>query len=96
MGKPVENELFLTKLQQIYQGTRAWGTVRVQVKRLFEERRQHKKSKAAERRQDRIEDCKDSSKEFSLIVKAATPKRKVCTVVNANQASSFEQKMNQV
>ena len=44
MGKPIDNELFLTKLQQIYQGTRAWGTVRVQVKRLFEERRQHKKT----------------------------------------------------
>jgi len=43
MGKPIENELFLTKLQQIYSGTRAWGTVRVQVKRMFEEHRKWKR-----------------------------------------------------
>ena len=81
MGKPIENEPFLQKLQQIYNGTRAWGTVRVQVKRLFVEQQKYKNSKAKERQQDRVEDCKDSSKEFSLIVKAATPKRKISTEV---------------
>ena len=96
MGKPIENELFLTKLQQIYNGTRAWGTVRVQVKRLFEERRQHKKSMKKQRQQDRVEDCKEQGKEFSLIVKAATPKRKICTEVKPNKAFDFEGKVNQV
>ena len=96
MGLPIENELFLQKLQQIYQGTRAWGTVRVQIKRLFEERHKHKKSQKKAREADRVEDCKDSAKEFSLIVKAATPKRKVCTVVEPSQAASFETKLNQL
>ena len=96
MRKQIENELFLTKLAQIYQGTRAWGTVRVQVKRLFEERRQHKNSQRKARQADRLEDCKDKSKEFSLIVKAATPNRKVSTVVEPSQASSFEQKLTEV
>ena len=79
MGKAIENEQFLQKLQQIYSGTRAWGTVRVQIKRLFEERRQHKISKAKERTADRKSDCQDPTKEFSLVVKAATPKRKIST-----------------
>ena len=96
MGRPLENELFLQKLQQIYNGTRAWGTVRVQIKRLFEERQKHKTTQKKARQQDRIEDCKDSTKEFSLIVKAATPKRKISTEVTASNASSFEQKMNQI
>ena len=45
---------------------------------------------------DRVEDCKDASKEFSLIVKAATPKRKISTAVTPNQAAKFEEKVNQV
>ena len=86
----------MQKLQQIYSGTRAWGTVRVQVKRVFEERRQWKRSQKQARQQDRVEDCKDSTREFSLAVKAATPKRKVSTVVSPSQAGSFEQKLSQV
>ena len=96
MGKPIANELFLQKLQQIYQGTRSWGTVRVQIKRLFEERQKYKKTLAKERQQDRVADCKEPNKEFSLVVKAATPRRKVSTLVTADQASSFEQKMSTV
>ena len=92
----MENDPFLQKLTQIYSGTRAWGTVRVQVKRLFEERRKHKTSLKKERQADRVEDCKDATKEFSLIVKAATPKRKISTSVTAKQAFSFEEKINQV
>lgn len=49
MGVPVDNDTFLQKLQQLYQGTRAWGTVRVQVRRMFEERRQHKNSQRKQR-----------------------------------------------
>ena len=48
-GAPIDNEAFLQRLQQIYQGTRAWGTVRLQVKRLFDEKHKYKKSKAKER-----------------------------------------------
>ena len=68
----------------------------MQVKRLFEERRQHKRSQAKARQEDRIADCKDAAKEFSLSVKAATPKRKISTIVAPNQVGSFETKMNQV
>ena len=66
------------------------------MKRLFEERRKHKNSQKKERQMDRVEDCKDASKEFSLIVKAATPKRKISTAVTPNQAAKFEEKVNQV
>ena len=40
-----------------------------------------------ERQQDRVEDCKDAAKEFSLMVKAATPKRKISTEVEPGQAA---------
>lgn len=96
MGKPIANDLFLTKLQQLYQGTRAWGTVRVQYKRMFEERQKHKRSLSKQRQADRVEDCKDAKKEFNMIVKAATPKRKICTAVTPENATSFEQKVSGV
>ena len=57
---------------------------------MFEERRKHKVSQRKERQADRLEDCKDAAKEFSLIVKAATPKRKISTAVAPNQAFNFE------
>ena len=63
---------------------------------MFEERQKYKKSLAKQRQEDRKADCKDANKEFSLVVKAATPRRKVSTVVSADQASSFEQKMSAV
>ena len=61
---------------------------------MFEERRQHKNSQRKQRQQDRVEDCKDASKEFGLMVKAATSKRKVSTVVPPKEAGAFEQKMS--
>ena len=66
------------------------------MKRLFEERRKHKTSLRKERQADRVEDCKDAAKEYSLVVKAATPKRRISTAVTPNQAFNFEQKVNQV
>lgn len=51
---------------------------------------------AKQRRADKVEDCKDAKKEFTMIVKAATPKRKMSTVVTAEQALSFEQKVSTV
>ena len=95
-GAPIDNEAFLQRLQQIYQGTRAWGTVRLQVKRLFEERHKYKKSKAKERQSDRVQDSLDKTKEFSMIVKVATPKRKASTVVQPNKVHAFEGKLTTV
>jgi hypothetical protein len=53
MGKPLEHEIFLQRLKQLYSGSKVWGTVRVTTKRLFEENFKHKLSKGKERDEDR-------------------------------------------
>ena len=54
MVEKEENDLFISSLQQMYAGTRKWGTVRLQVKRAFAEELKHKKSKQQERVRDNI------------------------------------------
>ena len=95
-GEPIENEVFLQRLKQTYSGAKHWGTVRVSMKRLFEEMHQFKKSKAAERTAHRQDLCSDLTKEFKLIVKAATPRKHFSTVVAANEVGGFEPKLTQV
>lgn len=52
-GAPIENDIFLQRLKQLYSGSKVWGTVRVIVKRMFEENFKHKISKKKDRQADR-------------------------------------------
>ena len=88
MGE-LTNDTFLTKLQLLYGGTRKWGTVRLVVKRMFDEHHQHKKSKSKERDDKRVEESADPAKSFTLIVKASTTKRKMSTQVKAAEQTTF-------
>ena len=91
----VDKEAFLQQLAQLYAGTRKWGTVRLQLKRVFEEVHRHKKSKRAERAIARDEQCKLPG-DFPLSVKAATPKRRLSTVVQPADARDFEAKLSTI
>ena len=92
-GESLSNDVFLQRLQMMYSGTRRSGTVRILVKRVFDEHFKNKKSKQKERIAKRVEECGSSTREFSLIVKAATPKRRLATLVTAKDSASFQAKM---
>ena len=96
MGKPLEHEIFLQRLKQLYSGSKVWGTVRVTTKRLFEENFKHKLSKGKERDEDRQKQCQDPTKEFKVVIKAATPQKHFSTIVLPNEAGAFEIKLTQV
>ena len=74
-------DLFIASLQQMYAGTRKWGTVRLQIKRSFPEQLKNKKSKHSERVKDNILKSNNTSLTFGISVKAATPKLRLSTVV---------------
>ena len=42
MGKQIENDIFLQQLSQMYAGTKKWGAVKIQIKRLFKENFKYK------------------------------------------------------
>jgi len=65
----------------MYAGTRKWGTVRVQVKRSFQENFHFKKCKRTERSKDHDAQSTVSDAKFALSVKAATPKLRLSCVV---------------
>lgn len=71
----------MSQLQQIYAGTRKWGTVRLQIKRSFIENFQYKKTKQLERVKDNLQKSNDVAQSFSLSVKAATPNIRISTIV---------------
>ena len=77
----LEHDRFLTQLQSMYQGTRKWGTVRLQIKRSFQENFHYKKCKRAERSKDQDLQSKVQDAKFALSVKAATPKLRLSCVV---------------
>ena len=91
-----DNDLFISSLQQMYAGTRKWGTVRLQIKRSFPDQLQHKKSKQQERVRDNIQKSNDPSQTFGISVKAATPKLRLSTIVQPENAKDFEQKLTSV
>ena len=77
----LENEQFLTRLQMLYQRSKYKGTIRVQIKRLYCENFHHKQSKQAERRADHLLQAQQNAATFPLCVKAATPTKRLSTVV---------------
>ena len=90
MGKIVENETFLQQLQQMYAGTKKWGTVRIIIKRLYEEQFKYKDSKRPDQSAyERQLLANNRTHEFDIVVKAANPKRKVSTLVKAG-ATTYE------
>lgn len=89
-------DTFCSQLQALYQGTRKWGTVRLLVKRSFTENFHFKKSKSKERRADRQTQCADASLKFALQVKAATPKKRLSTLVASEEAKDFEGKLTAI
>lgn len=93
MGKIVDNEQFLLQLNQMYAGTKKWGTVRILIKRVFEEQFSYKLTKRTEQLKHEREQCADRTHEFDIVVKAANPKRKVSTMVKASQSFEFQKKL---
>ena len=91
-----DNDFFIASLQQMYAGTRKWGTVRLQINRSFTEEFKYKKSKQAERVKQNIEKSNDTGATFGLKVKAATPKLRLSTIVLPENAKEFEQKLTAV
>ena len=94
-GKHVDPDKFLQRLSQFYNTSRYEGTVRLQIKRSFDENHQHKKSKQKERQLERETLSKDPKQEFSLIVKANSKNRKVATVVPPRDVYNFEKQLTQ-
>ena len=93
MGKIVDNEQFLLQLNQMYAGTKKWGTVRILIKRLFEKQFSYKLTKRTEQLKHEREQCADRTHEFDIVVRAANPKRKVSTMVKASQSFEFQKKL---
>ncbi len=93
MGRLVDNDTFLQNLTLMYAGTKKWGTVRILLKRLFEEQHSFKLTKRKEQLAFEKSECADRTKEFDLIVRAANPKRKVSTVVKAANSYTFQKSM---
>ena len=89
-------DIFCAQLQALYQGTRKWGTVRLLLKRSFTENFHFKKSKLKERRQDRQNQSADPDAKFALQVKAATPKKRLSTIVASEEAKEFESKLTAI
>ena len=77
----------------MYAGTKKWGTVRILIKRLFEEKYSYKLTKRTEQIKSEREECADRTHEFDIVVKAANPKRKVSTMVKASQSFDFQKKL---
>ena len=92
MGKIVDNEVFMQQLQMMYAGTKKWGTVRIIIKRcnhsfilidlVNEEQFKYKQTKREDQHKYDLEQSKDATKEFDIVVRAANPKRKVSTMVS--------------
>ena len=95
-GEAIDNETFLQRLKQLYSSAKAWGTVRVTIKRLFVENFKHKKSMRKQRNEDKLNQCQDPAKEFKLVIKAAIPQKHFSTVVMPNEISTFEPKLTQL
>ena len=76
----LDSEAFLQRLQMLYARTKKWGTVRVQIKRAFQENHHFKKSKRVERANERHElSTSANAGSFGLVIKAATSKVKLST-----------------
>ncbi len=74
----------------MYAGTRKWGTVRLQIKRSFPDLFKHKNAKRLERVRDNILKSNEVGAKFGLSVKAATPKLRLSTIVQPENAKDFE------
>lgn len=73
----------------MYAGTKKWGTVRIIIKRVFEEQFKHKGTKRNDQHAYEVQLSQDGTTEFDIVVKASNPKRKVSTMVKAEHSFAF-------
>eukprot|EP00831_Metopus_contortus_P063964 TRINITY_DN5689_c0_g3_i1.p1 TRINITY_DN5689_c0_g3~~TRINITY_DN5689_c0_g3_i1.p1 ORF type:complete len:147 (+),score=29.95 TRINITY_DN5689_c0_g3_i1:188-628(+) len=97
MGK-MENEAFLTMLGQLYNKTKKWGTVWLTIKRVFEEHHKykHKREFRKLREEDRKKQSEDSTGKFDVIVRAKTTKKKISTLVKADEVGNFQSALSKI